>query len=303
MARVFEGIIPPISSFFTPDFKIDKESYKKQIDFLIENGVDGIFFLGTGGEFSQMSAEERKEVAEFAVPYVNKRVKVLIGVGSTNMREAVDLAVHAKECGADGVVAINPYYWKVTREKLLNYFSQIAKSIAPLPLVLYNFPGLTGQDLDPEFVKEVVINNPNVVGIKETIDSIGHITSMINTVCAVNPDFAVFNGFDNHFLTNLMAGGAGMISASGNFAPYYSVATYKYFKEGDMANACKTFATLMKMPDLYALDNPFVNVVKETTKLCALKDISTVVLPPSLPLPEEKKALLKEKLTKMGLIK
>ena len=108
---------------------------------------------------------------------------------------------------------------------------------------------------------------------------------------------------DNHFLTNLLAGGAGMISASGNFAPYYSVATYKYFKEGDMANACKTFATLMKMPDLYALDNPFVNVVKEATKLCALKDISTVVLPPSLPLPEEKKELLKEKLTNMGLIK
>lgn len=303
MSRVFEGIFPPISSFFTEDFKIDKESFKKQIDFLIENGVDGIFFLGTGGEFSQMSTDERKEIAEFAVKYVNHRVKVLIGVGTTNMREAIELSLHAKECQADGIVAINPYYWKVTPEKLCNYFSKIAQSVNPLPVIMYNFPNLTGQDLDPNFVKEVVIKNPNVVGIKETIDSIGHITSMINTVCAVNPDFAVFNGFDNHFLTNLMAGGAGMISASGNFAPYYSVATYKYFKEGNIAKACETFATLMKMPEIYALDNPFVNVVKEATKLCALKDISTAVLPPSLPLTDEKRAQLKEILLKLKLIK
>lgn len=147
----FKGIIPPVSSIVDKEGNLKEEEMMLLIDKLIEEKVNGLFFLGTGGEFSQMFIEERKAIAEFAVKYVDKRVPVLIGIGSTNTREALLLSQHAEQIGADGIVAINPYYWNLTEENLHTYFSDIAKSVK-LPVLLYNFPTLTGQDLTPDFV-------------------------------------------------------------------------------------------------------------------------------------------------------
>ncbi len=299
---VFKGVIPPISTIFDEHCKFDPKGQAKLIDFLIERGVDGLFFLGSGGEFTQMSAEERKEVAAQVIAQVAGRVPVLIGTGSPNTREAIDLSVHAKEQGADGIVVINPYYWHLTEDNLRTYFTSIASAVSGLPMVLYNFPALTGQDLTPQFVASLVQECPNIVGIKETLDNIGHLTEMNRVVHAVNPNFAVFCGFDNHLLTNLLAGGAGVISASGNFAPQFTVNTYQNFVKGDFNEACKWHQYLLQVPRAYGLDSPFVNVVKEATVLCGL-DIPTNVLPPTMPLKPEAKAQLKALLTELGLIK
>lgn len=298
---VFKGVIPPVSTIFTADFKFDPQGQARLIDFLIESGVDGLFFLGSGGEFSQMNTAERKEVAEQVVKLVHGRVPVLIGTGSTNTREAVELSVHAKECGADGIVAINPYYWHLTEDNLRRYFTAIAHSVSGLPMMLYNVPALTGQDLTPAFTASLVKENPNIVGIKETLDCIGHITEMNRVVHEVNPNFAVFCGFDNHLLTNLLAGGAGVISASGNFAPQFTINTYQNFVKGDMAAACRWHQHLLEVTRVYGLDSPFVNCVKEATVLAGV-DISTAVLPPTSPLSEEKKAELKALMHELQII-
>ena len=219
----FEGIIPPVSTIFTEAGAFDPKGQALVIEKLIAAGVDGLFMCGTGGEFSQMSTAERKTVAEFAVKQAAGRAKVLVGVGSNNQREAVELAIHAESIGADGIVAVNPSYWKVTEPRLLNYFTDIAGT-TKLPVLLYNIPFLTGQDLSPAFVKSVVEAAPNVVGIKETIDSIGHIREMINVVGAVQPGFQVLAGYDDHLLTTLMLGGAAASSRPAEtFAPELSI--------------------------------------------------------------------------------
>ncbi|MBS1184396.1 MAG: dihydrodipicolinate synthase family protein, partial [Proteobacteria bacterium] len=174
----FEGIIPPVSTIFTEAGAFDPKGQTLVIEKLIAAGVDGLFICGTGGEFSQMTTAERKTVAEFAVKQAAGRAKVLIGVGSNNPREAIELTVHAEAIGADGIVAVNPSYWKVTEPRLLTYFTDIAAA-TKLPVLLYNIPFLTGQDLTPAFVRSVVEAAPNVLGIKETVDSIGHIREMI----------------------------------------------------------------------------------------------------------------------------
>jgi 4-hydroxy-tetrahydrodipicolinate synthase len=79
-------------------------------------------------------------------------VPVLIGTGGTNARETIELSQHAQQTGADGIVVINPYYWKVSEPNLIHYFQQVADSVT-LPVLLYNFPALTGQDLTPALVK------------------------------------------------------------------------------------------------------------------------------------------------------
>ncbi len=285
-ALQFKGIIPPVSTIFNQNRKLDEHGMGILIDYLIEAKVNGLFFLGTGGEFSQMSFSERIEVAEFAVRYVNKRVPVLIGTGSTSTREAISLSKHAESIEADGVVIINPYYWSLTEERLFEHYREIAESIH-IPILLYNFPNLTGQDLQPDFVLRLVDEHSNIVGIKETIDSISHISEMITKVKGVHPHFSVFCGFDNHQLSTLQLGGDGTISASGNFAPQLSTEIYKAFTNGKIDKAVSFQKQLAVVSQLYNIDTPFVNVIKEATKICGL-DISTYVLPPARMLSEEK---------------
>jgi 2-dehydro-3-deoxy-D-pentonate aldolase len=281
----FAGIVPPVCTIFAEDGRFDPEGQALLIERLIAAGVDGLFVCGTGGEFSQMTTAERMEVAEFAVLRAAKRTKVLVGVGSNNPREAAELTRHAESIGADGIVAVNPSYWKLSESNLFAYFAGIANA-THLPVLLYNFPLLTGQDLTPAFVKAVALKHENVVGIKETIDSIGHIRTMINTVCTHRPEFSVFCGYDDHLLTTLMLGGAGAISASGNFAPELSTRIHRSFRDGDLGTAARLHMQLAQVAAMYALDAPFVNVVKEAIRLCGLA-VSSHCLPPTARLDDD----------------
>ena len=283
----FSGIIPPVSTIFTADGQFDKPGTAALIDDMIAAGVDGLFFLGSGGEFSQLNADERKAIAAFAIAHVDRRVPVLIGTGGTNARETIELSQHAQQAGADGIVVINPYYWKVSEPNLIRYFQQVAESVT-LPVLLYNFPALSGQDLTPALVKTLADSRSNIVGIKDTIDSVAHLRSMIETVKSAHPHFSVLCGYDDHLFNTLLLGGDGAISAS------------ESARAGNRAKAARYHQTLLQIPQLYQLDTPFVNVIKEAIVLCG-RPISTHVLPPSSPLDEAKKRQLKTLLQQLRL--
>lgn len=296
----FHGIIPPVSIILDSEGNLDKKGMGTVIDFLIDEKVDGLFFLGSGGEFSQMSVELRKEVAAFTTKYVAGRVPVLIGTGSASTKEAIMLSQHAKEVGADGVVIINPYYWSLTEENLFAHYAEIAEAVE-LPILLYNFPTLTGQDLSPEFVLSLVDKYDNIVGIKETIDSIAHIENMISTVKGKYPHFSVLAGFDNHLFNTLSLGGDGAICASINFAPEIGVGLYQAYRNNEFETAIQLHRKIAGLPNMYNLDSPFIGVIKEAMKLRGL-DISTYVLPPTRELNAEKKEQLKNILKTADLL-
>ena len=298
-SALFTGIIPPVSTIFTADGQFDKQGTAALIDDLIKAGVDGLFFLGSGGEFSQLGAEERKTIAQFAIDHVDRRVPVLIGTAGTNARETIELSQHAQQAGADGIVVINPYYWKVSEANLIRYFEQVADSVT-LPVMLYNFPALTGQDLTLALVKTLADSRSNIVGIKDTIDSVAHLRSMIHTVKGAHPHFTVLCGYDDHLFNTLLLGGDGAISASGNFAPQVSVNLLKAWRDNDVAKAAEYHQTLLQIPQMYQLDTPFVNVIKEAIVLCG-RPISTHVLPPASPLDAPRKAQLKTLLQQLKL--
>lgn len=297
----FSGIIPPVSTIFTDDGQLDQQGMGRLIDYLIDSEVNGLFFLGSGGEFSQMSLEERKEVAAFAIKHVSGRVPVLIGTGSTSTSEVIKLSNHSKEHGADAVVIINPYYFTLTEEKLFKHYADIAESV-DIPILLYNFPGVTGQDLSPDFVLKLAKTYSNIVGIKETIDMAGHIREMILTLKAERPDFVVLSGYDDHLLNTLSVGGDGAISGSVNFAPELQVGIYKAFQEGDYGTAIELHRRLAYLPLIYKMDSPFVNVIKEAINLRGVIEVSSYSLPPDTCLSNDKKQQLREILTKAGLL-
>ena len=299
-SALFTGIIPPVSTIFTADGQLDKPGTAALIDDLIKAGVDGLFFLGSGGEFSQLGAEERKAIARFAIDHVDRRVPVLIGTGGTNARETIELSQHAQQAGADGIVVINPYYWKVSEANLIRYFEQVADSVT-LPVMLYNFPALTGQDLTPALVKTLADSRSNIIGIKDTIDSVGHLRTMINTVKSVRPSFSVFCGYDDHLLNTMLLGGDGAITASANFAPELSVGIYRAWREGDLATAATLNKKLLQLPAIYALETPFVSLIKYSMQ-CVGLPVETYCLPPILEASEEAKDKVHVLLTAQGIL-
>lgn len=296
----FQGIIPPVPTIINETGELDQKGMGSLIDYLIDSGVHGLFFLGSGGEFSQMSVEERKNTAEFATGYVNRRVPVFIGTGSSSTREAITLSQHSEDIGADGVVVINPYYWPLSEENLYSHYGEIAKSVS-LPILLYNFPALTGQDLSPDIVLKLVNDNSNIIGIKETVDEFEHIREMVLEVKKVHPHFSVFCGFDDQLYNTLSQGGDGAIPASCNFALELTIGIYEAFTNKNYQEAISFHQRLAYLPSLYKLDSPFVNVIKEAIKLRGI-DISCHVLPPARKLESRKKRILEDTLKKASII-
>lgn len=297
---LFKGIIPPVSTIFTQTGELDTVGMEKLIDFIIDGGVHGLFFGGTGGEFSQMNVEQRKELAEFAVKYVDGRLPVLLGTGSTSTEEAIELSKHAEKIGADGIVVINPYFWNLSEEFLFEYFSDIAKSI-DLPMILYNFPALTGQDITPELTLRLVDTHVNIVGIKETIDEASHYREMILTVKDKHPNFSVLVGFDDHLLNTLSLGGDGLIPASANFIPQFTVDLYEAFIQGEYKKAIKLHKTVAHIPLFYKITTPFVGVAKQAMNFIGL-NVSTHVLPPTKNLNEHQVNEVKKLLEDLNVI-
>lgn len=293
------GIIPPVPTILNEQQKFDRDGMQLLIDSLIAKGVHGLFFLGTAGEFNQFDAGEREEIAKFCIDYTDGRLPVWIGTGSNTTSEALRLTRHAARSGATGVVVINPYYCKLSEESLFTHYAAIAEA-SELPLMLYNFPALTGQDLSPAFVRRLAARYPNVVGIKETVDQLSHIRQMILLVQEVNPAFAVFCGFDEYLLPTLAAGGAGAIAASANFAPQLMLGLHSSFQQNQFTEVLEYHRKLIQIPPLYALDDPFIPAIKEAVRLAGLP-VPTFSHTPANPWNEEKERQLKQIFTKAGI--
>ncbi|RSL34077.1 dihydrodipicolinate synthase family protein [Salibacterium salarium] len=286
-----KGIIPPVVTLINKDKTLDEQAMAHHIDNLIENRVNGLFFMGTGGEFAQMSVALRKQTAEVAVRETAGRVPVLIGTGAAGYEETKELSLHAEEIGADAIVVINPYYWNVSEDHLFSYYKSLAEEVN-LPIILYNFPGTTGQDLTPDFVSKLAEEIPSIIGVKETVDEAGHIREMIIKTKEVRSDFIVLSGYDDHLLNTLTLGGDGAISAGVNFAPELQVGIYEAFQKNDFETAIQLHRQNAYIPLMYKLDTPFVNVIKEAMILRG-KNIEPYVFGPGDVLGEHQRQELK----------
>ncbi len=178
-------------------------------------------------------------------------------------------------------MVVNPYYSQLTDERIDAHYRKIADN-SPLPVLLYNFPALTGQDLSIELVTRLAQTCPNIVGIKDTVDCMSHIRRMILEVKAARPDFLVFCGYDEYLLDTLLVGGDGGIPATSNFAPEVTCGIYQAFCSGDLNAAQKQLQRLAILSRMYSMDRPFTGLIKEAIRLCGL-DISTALAAPASP--------------------
>ncbi|AVH81917.1 dihydrodipicolinate synthase family protein [Citrobacter sp. FDAARGOS_156] len=299
MLNVFKGIFPPVPTIVDDNGELDRAGMAVMIDHVISNGADGMLILGSGGEFSHFSSEQRKQIAEFSLQHVAGRVPVLIGIACASTAETIQLGKHAEKAGAQGVLVVNPYYAKLSEEARFTHYKRIAEALN-VPVFLYNFPELTGQDIGLNVITRLAREVPNIVGIKDTIDNISHTREIINQVHCFRQDFIIFSGYDEYLLDTLMLGGHGGIPATFNFAPNITRGIYQAVQQNDLATAKALQQQLSGLSPLYALEQPFFGVIKTAIKLSGV-DISTAVVPPALPLNEEKIAQVKNILSRISV--
>ncbi|MEH7224700.1 dihydrodipicolinate synthase family protein [Bacillus sp. JJ1566] len=275
----FHGIISPVVTLFNEDGDFNWEANKQLTDFLIDKGVHGILFMGSTGEFSSLSIDMRKRFMEDMIPYVNNRVPVLIGTGSTSLADTIELSRHAQDCGADGVLVVSPYYWKFTENQLFDYFTSVSKSI-DISILIYNIPMLTGQSLSPQLIARLAESYDNIVGIKDTIDNLGHIRKLIFETKKKREDFAVFAAFDDLVLPALQIGAKGSVHGTSVFAPEHSVNLYNCFKSGKLEEALDHHQKIISLMSVYELSEPLFLAIKETVHQTVL-GYKTANLPPA----------------------
>jgi 4-hydroxy-tetrahydrodipicolinate synthase len=294
MTELFSGVIPAMVTPFK-DGALDEAALRGHVDYLIEGGVQAILPCGTTGESPTLTHGEHARVIEIAIDQARGRVPVLAGTGSNSTREAIEMSVHAKKAGADGLLLVSPYYNKPTQEGLFQHFTAVAEA-APLPIILYNIPGRCGVEIFPETIARLS-QNPHIVGVKEAT---GDLNKMIRTIELCGPSFLVTSGDDGLTLPLLSVGGRGVISVAANLIPGPLAQLWAKWQAGDLTGARELFFKMLPLfKALFLETNPIC--IKYAMHLAGRmeKDMRLPMTPPSEPVAARLKELVKE----WGLLK
>lgn len=211
---MFSGSIVAIVTPMQADGAVDYGALDRLVQFHIDNGTDGIVAVGTTGESATLSVEEHIEVVRRVVAKAARRIPVLAGTGANSTSEAIELTRLAKDAGADAGLSVTPYYNKPTQEGLFRHYKAIAEAVA-LPLVLYNVPGRTACDMQPETVARLT-SVPNIVGLKEATNSLERNRKLVSMV---GDKLDLLSGDDDIAVESTLEGFRGVISVTANVAP------------------------------------------------------------------------------------
>lgn len=255
------GIIPAIPTPFTESGALNLPELERELAFLLQAGVHGIFAVGNCGEFYALSFEEKRSALTTAVKAASGKVPVYFGAGAATTVEAVRLAELAEAEGADILSVITPYLIKPTEDELFSYYKAICEATR-LPVLPYNNPAVTGVSITPRLMHRLAAL-PNIQGVK---DSCGDFATTLEFLRIDKPGFAVLAGRDNLILPTLMQGGKGAISSVASACPELALGIYRAYIAGDLAEAARQQACFAKLRSLFSLGT-FPTVVKAALKL------------------------------------
>ncbi|HZD59394.1 MAG TPA: 4-hydroxy-tetrahydrodipicolinate synthase [Anaerolineae bacterium] len=208
-----KGCLIPIVTPFTDDYKVDEVGLRALIDYMIdEQSAAAIIPCGTTGESPTLSHQEHLDVIRITVDAVGGRVPVIAGTGSNSTEEAVYMTQAAKDLGVDGTLQVGPYYNKPSQEGIIRHFEKVAEA-TDLPIIIYNIPGRTGRNIEPDTVIKLA-EIDTIVGVK---DASGDILQTMKILKATLPyNFHVYAGEDALTFSLLCLGGHGAVAAVGH---------------------------------------------------------------------------------------
>jgi len=218
-----KGIIPPCITFFDDKGNIDEISLRNHIDFLIKNGVNGIFLLGSAGEFAYLSDKEKLQILKWGIDQINSKVPVLVGISSPSPKISIKWAKKAENIGADALISVCYPYFPLSLKEIFLYFKTVLDEIK-LPFIIYNFPMITNYNINLKMIKKLS-EIDNVIGIKDTTVDFSHVQAIKNEI--VRDDFNIFVGADIIYPRALELGIYNAIFGSTNLIPKIHVDLYQ----------------------------------------------------------------------------
>lgn len=258
MAKLVKGIIAAMVTSMHDDESLNIEEIKNQVNRQIAAGVDGVFCLGTNGEAYILSEDEKLRIIETVVKTADGRVPVYAGTGMPGTADTIRLSRKAKELGVDVLSVISPYFAAISQDEIYNHYAELASAV-DLPVVMYNMPARTGNNINPDTVARLS-KVPGIVGVK---DSSGNFDNMKQYIELTDPaTFSVLSGNDALILWNLLAGGSGGITAVANIYPEVMVSIYQHFLAGDLEAAKKAQDSIRPIRNCFKFGNP--NTVTKT---------------------------------------
>ncbi len=232
---IFKGAGVAIITPFKENGDVNFDEFGKLIEMQIEGGTDAIIVCGTTGEASTMNDDEHLATIKYCIDKVAGRIPVVAGTGSNSTKEAVNLSKKAAELGADGLLCVTPYYNKATQEGLYQYYKAISDAV-DIPIIMYNVPGRTSTNIQPETAVRIAKEVENVVAIKEAS---GNIAQVAKLASLADGCLDIYSGNDDQVLPLMSLGGIGVISVWSNVAPKQVHDMTAAFLNGDVETARK----------------------------------------------------------------
>jgi len=244
-----------IVALITPvrDGAVDEKAFQDLVEWQIAEGTHGLVPVGTTGESPTLSHAEHKRVVGLCIEAAAGRVPVVAGAGSNNTAEAIELARHAEQAGADALLVVTPYYNKPNQAGLYAHFKAIDAAVG-IPILIYNIPGRSVIDMTPETMARLFKDCRNIVGVK---DATANMTKASLQRAACGPDFIQLSGEDATALGFNAHGGTGCISVSANVAPKLCAQFQTACLSGDFPEALRLQDLLMPLHQALFLEpNP-----------------------------------------------
>lgn len=297
---MFKGVMTAIITPFDKNGSIDFEALEKLIEFQIDGGVSAIVACGTTGESPTLTHEEDFSVVKFVVEKVRGRIKVVAGTGSNDTSSAVASTKEVSKYGVDGMLVVAPYYNKPTQEGLYAHYSMVAKS-TELPIIVYNIPGRTGINIEPNTMASIFKDNKNVNCIKDAAGNLSQTSAIFEALANVGlgqKDFTLLSGDDGLALPMMSVGACGVISVLSNAFPKQMSEMIEYALKNDFESARKIHTKYFPLMTASFIEtNP--SPIKEM--MCQMGLISTAnTRLPLVPVREDSKQKLKTLLEKVN---
>ncbi len=290
---MFSGSLVALITPMRADGTVDEAAFAEFVEWQIGQGTQGLVPVGTTGESPTLSHHEHRRVVEITIEVARKRVPVIAGAGSNSTAEAIELARHAKDAGADATLVVTPYYNRPTQEGMLRHFTAIADAV-DLPLVIYNIPPRSVVDMSVETMAALA-KHRNIVGVK---DATANLARPLQTTRACGPDFIQLSGEDHTALAFRASGGHGCISVTANVAPAQCAAMHAAWDQGRLADAMAIQQRLLPLHDaMFAESSPgpvkfAASLLGHGTEHCRL---------PLAPIADSSRARVRTALTEAGL--
>lgn len=293
--KELRGIVAALVTPFTETDEIDEKALHKQLDRILESGVHGLMPVGGAGEFPHLSRSEKSRVIEITARAAQGRVPTIAGTSACSTREALELTRDARDAGADAAILVPPYYFRLTGDAIYAFYEAVSQEKI-LPIVVYNNPLYTGNDMNPDLIVRLC-RLPGVIGVKQSNANLG---DLVEIVRHSGDTVSVCTGIDSQLLAALVVGAKGIFSTAASVVPTEMVQVFEYFQAGRLEQARELHIRLQALNRYLEYDPGYVAPAKEALTMLGLPHGL-----PRHPLPhltESERAGVRNALQSLGLL-